>query len=121
MKKLLLIISLAWIGCSKSNDATTQPPVNTAAKVTVTGASVVPGALSVNLTFENSSSVASCQLVVYQNTISGQDYKYIIEIKDGPQTLICPKYSDASPMMYQIKYTMKAGNVIFSDPMYQAY
>lgn len=122
MKKLfLLTLVIASFSCKKSNDAPVDPPVNTAAKVTIQSAFVVNNALNLTLLFANSSAVASCQLVIYVSDAVHGNYKYNLEIQDGQQLLICPKYSDVSPMMYQIKYTMKSGNVLFTDPMYQSY
>jgi hypothetical protein len=119
MKTAFLLALIFLVSCSKSKSP--DPSGSTAAEVVVQSATVVSGVLNVNLNFSNSSYVSQCQLVIYKTDINSVNYKYTIELKDGNQTVDCSHYTDSSPLVYQIKFSMKSGEVYFTPVAYQNY
>lgn len=101
MKHLFFAALIFLAACSKSND---KPTPEVSPKVTVVSARVDSATMYVKVNIVKSSTYSKLTLVIYKTDITSIDYKYPIVIKDGDQEVICSKFSDSSPMSYQIQY-----------------
>jgi hypothetical protein len=113
MKNFLLIAFIFVMGaCSKKND---QPVAY--ASVDVLSAAVVNNILEVHVNVQQSALMTECNLVIYRSTPTDVTYRYTITLKDGPQTVLCNKWTLVSPLKYQIEYKMTSGSHQFGDLM----
>jgi hypothetical protein len=119
MIKFLPLIIL-FLGCSKTNDKPSTPPV--APSISVVGASVSNGIMDIKINIIHASSYAQerVNLVIYKTDINSTNWKSTIAIKEGMQDLLVNSYSDASPMNYQILYIV-GFTWTYSDLMTLAY
>lgn len=77
--------------------------------------------MDVTMLLKNTATINKATFIIYKTDNTGESFKYPLTVKDGSQSLVCSKYSAASPMNYQITYEFKNGNIDSSPMMTKSY
>ncbi len=100
MKWLLALTFL--LACSKSSTTVTTVA---GPSVTVKSVAAVSGILTIVVNIVQSSHYQKLTLIIFKTSdVAGESYQYPLVIKDGDQVILFDKFSDISPMYYQIEY-----------------